>query len=360
MRVLRRVAVFVVLPLVAVTVAGYSWYRLSDTGRDARYRDKLASYCRNLLPEAESAVFTGHSESGLGHEEHHAEREGLRWESCDVARLHLTIGEIADTVTATDSGTYTGASAGFLSRLRGDADELPIALGGGWEGYTDLRNTAVVMGCTNRQASVVVSATAERGLDDVDAAREVGRLVTATAIRAARHYGCDAKHGGPIPELAQPATESPTETARHSGSARDADGTCTGIPVQTVADTGEVNWTKQTGGTGNLPVEECALGKTAGLDEAAYWFQANYGPYAQRLRTAPDARNGYRTDADAGLSRNEAWATARCPGHTARTLFSVVATEYADPKAPFLKASLRAFAENAAERHGCTDLRLPH
>src|SRR4051812_9883772 len=127
MRVLRRGALFVVLPLVAVTLAGDSWYRLSDTGRGARYPDKLARYCQTLLPEAESAVFTDHSESGLGHDEHHADREGLRWESCDVAHLHLTIGDIADTIT----DTYSGTPDGFLSRLRGDADELPIALGGG-------------------------------------------------------------------------------------------------------------------------------------------------------------------------------------------------------------------------------------
>src|SRR5262245_18702697 len=60
MPVSRRVGRYVVLPLVVITVAVFGWYRLSDTGRDWRYRDKLAGYCQGLIPEAESAVFTDH------------------------------------------------------------------------------------------------------------------------------------------------------------------------------------------------------------------------------------------------------------------------------------------------------------
>ena len=346
MLVLRRVGLFGVLPLVVIAVVAFGWYRLSDTGRDWRYRDKLAGYCQGLIPEAESAVFTDHEPSGLGHDVHHAGSDGLREESCDVADLRLIIGDVADTLT------NHGIPAGFFSVLRRDSNELPMALGGGWEGYTDLRNTGVVLACTNRHASVLVSAVPDESLADPGEARQVARLVTATAVRAARHYDCDAEHGGPVPPVSRPAGEMPPESIG---------GTCAGIPVKTVVDTGEVNWIKETDGSGNSPVEECVLGKTGGFPAAAYNYQANYGPYAQRLRTAPDdIPHGYDMDADFGRSRDDAWATALCPGHTARALFSVDATEYADPTAPFLTASLRAFAERAVKRHGCTDLRLPH
>lgn len=347
MRALRRAGLFVVLPLVVIAVATFGWYRLSDTGRG--YQDKLAGYCQGLIPEVESAVFTDHEEKALRYDEHHVDGDGLRWESCDVDDLRLTIGDVGDTLV--NSGTIHGFFTLLRDGLDGN-DEIPMAIGGGWEGYTDLRNTGVVLGCTNRHASVVVSAVSNGSLTDAQA-RQAARLVTATAARAARHDGCAAESGGPIPPLPQPAKEMSTETIG---------GTCAGIPVRTVVDTGEVNWVKETAGSGSQPVEGCTLGRTVAFSSAAYHFQADYGPYAQALRTdphGPGESTVYRTGADSGRSRDHAWATARCPGHGARALFSVSATEYADPTARFLTAALRAFAEHAVQRHGCTDLRLP-
>ncbi|MFF0526227.1 hypothetical protein ACFYTC_46685 [Actinomadura nitritigenes] len=347
MRTLRRAALFVVLPLVVITAAVFGWYRLSDAGRGGRYQHKLADYCQGLVPEAESAVFTDRNEKALWYDEHHSLAQ--RWETCDVGDLRLTIGDVSDTLI------NTGNPNGFFALLRdgldGGTDELPMAIGGGWEGYTDLSNTGVVLGCTNRQASVVVSAVS-RSLTQAQA-RQAARLVTATAVRAARRYDCDATYGGPIPPVPQPAKEMPPKTIG---------GTCAGIPVKMVVDTGEVNWIKETAGSGTSPVEGCILGRTVAFSSAAYHFQADYGPYALGLRTAADGTGGsgiYRTGVDAGRSRGHAWATARCPGHAPRAIFSVSATEFAAPTARFLTASLRAFAEHAVQRHSCTDLRLP-
>jgi hypothetical protein len=143
-------------------------------------------------------------------------------------------------------------------------------------------------------------------------------------------------------------------------STRHIGGTCAGIPVKTVVETGEVNWIKMTEG-GASPVEECVLGRTVAFSSAAYHYQADFGPFAQRMRTTPRGADGshFSMNTAFGLDRDGAWATARCPGHTARALFYVDATEYADPKPAFLTASLRAFAEHSVERHHCTDLRLP-
>ncbi len=84
MPVLRRVGLFGVVPLVVIAVAAFGWYRLSDTGRDWRYRDRLAGFCQGLVPEAESAAFTGHDQSLLGRDRSVPEHDGLRWERCEL------------------------------------------------------------------------------------------------------------------------------------------------------------------------------------------------------------------------------------------------------------------------------------
>lgn len=338
---MRRVGLFGVVPLVVIAVAAFGWYRLGDTGRDWRYRHELAGFCRGLVPEAESAAFTGRETSRLGRDQYTAE-DGLRWDRCDVAGLDLNVADVADALT------NTGSPAAFFTLLHRNSDEPPVALGGGWEGYTDLRNTAVVLPCANRPASVLVSAVPREPLPGPAEARQAGRLVTATAVRAARRHGCAARPGGPVPPVSSPDGETLPENA---------DGTCAGIPVATAVDRGEVNWIKKTDGSGSAPVEECVLGKTVAFSAAAYTFQANYGPYAQRLRSGRGV--GYGGEGDSGGSSTNAWATARCPGHTARAVFVADATEYAAPAESFLKDSLRAFAEHAVRRHGCTDLRLP-
>lgn len=80
-------------------------------------------------------------------------------------------------------------------------------------------------------------------------------------------------------------------------------------------------------------------------------------PAGSRRRSgSDDGSGGHRRDAGADL--RHAWASAAC-GKGARALFTVNATEYAAPPRGYLASALRAFAERAAKRHGCTDLKLP-
>ncbi|MFI6350154.1 hypothetical protein [Streptomyces sp. NPDC050560] len=343
-RWVRRAGLYGVLPLVVLAVAAFGWYRFSDTGRDHRYRARLADFCQGLIPEAESAVLTGHDEGGLGHDFHDGGPGEPVLDDCEVAGLRLAIGDVADRFT------NTGGGAGVMTLLGpAGSDHLPVPLGGGWRGYTDLDSTGVVLPCGNRHSTVVVSATSDGSHTTGQArARQVARLVTATAVRAAERRHCEAKPGGEVPRVPGPAGEMPPESAT---------GTCRGIPVQPVVDTGEVGWLKETDAGGTAPVERCELGRTVAFSSVAYSFEADYGVYAQRLRSRPDEEGDFGPPA--GRERARAWATARCPGHTARALFLVDATEYADPKAGYLTSALRAFAERAAERHGCTGLRLP-
>lgn len=339
MKVIRRVALYVVLPLALAVVAGYSWYRLSDTGKGWRYEDKLATYCDGLIPYEQSVVFTDlDTESGLSFDTDHGTSD-LRSNYCKVADIYLTIGEIPD---GADNRRHGGSDV-FDELRTGSWDTLPMALGSGWHGYTDMESTGIVLTCDNKEASVVVSALADESHASPGGARKVAELVAATAVKAADRWSCEAERGGRIPPLPAPSGEVNPSTAAE---------TCRGIPY---AD--EVHWVKEAKATGTAPLERCVLGETKARDEDLYHLEAAFGPYAQRLRSTPSEAGGLNRDA--GSDRNRAWATAKCPGYGPRALFTITTTEYAYPEGDFLRESLDAFAKRSAKQHRCTDLKLP-
>ncbi|WP_406253437.1 hypothetical protein OH786_33630 [Streptomyces atratus] len=337
---MRRIALYAVVPLVLVLAIGYGWYRMSDTGKRWRYEDRLATYCEGLLPVAESAALTSYSiDPGLpGDRTGGADDD--RWDECGVADTRLLIALIPH--EAVRNRSLFGDP---LSMLRnGDSDHLPVAVGGDWQGYTDFRDTGVVLNCTNRPASLVVAVRADESHENSTETRQIARLATATAERAADRWSCDAPHGTGVPPIPMPA-DSPTPG--------NATGTCAGVPVP---GDDSVDWHRETTAPGTALMETCALGETKARDEELYWFGTAFGPYAQRLRTADDDPGSYH--GDAGADRHSAWASAAC-GAGPRALFTVNDTEYAAPPRGYLRTALRAFAERAAQRHGCTDLKLP-
>jgi hypothetical protein len=339
MKVVRRLTLFVALPLTLVLAAGCGWYRWSDTGKRWRYEDKLASYCDGLIPYAESAVFTDlDTEVGLSRDLKH-EAGDDSFHSCQVADMRVTIGLIAD-----DAAN----SAGFnmFDMLHTNAsDHLPVALSGGWQGYTDLRNTGVVLPCGNKSASLVVSIAADESHENPAEARAMGELAVATARKAADRWSCKAKFGGQIPKVSTSAEHTLPESAA---------GTCKGLPLRDAMD---VDWVEETKASGTAPLETCVLGEAEASEADLYYLDASFGPYAQRLRTAsydPDGLNG-----NAGIGKKRAWATASCPGTAVRALFSIEATVYSLRTKSVLLSTLSAFAERSAARHGCTDVKLP-
>ncbi|MFD8201554.1 hypothetical protein [Streptomyces sp. NPDC059701] len=342
MTVVRRVGLYCVLPLVLALTAAYIWYRQSDTGRGWRYEDKLASYCGGLIPYDESAVFTGlDTEAGLSRDGEYGYGAD-RFRSCQVADLTVSVGLIP--ADAAVSGTRDG----MLSMLGGGSpDRLPVALGGGWRGYTDLRNTGVVLPCAGKDASLVVSVAGDASHENAEEGRAVGRLAAAVAREAAETESCETTFGGAIPELSLPKGK----TALLSAS-----GTCAGIRIPDSAPDDWIDWIEETEASDGAPLERCLLGETGGRDEVLYSLNASFGPYAQRLR--PDAGD----DEDwpqPRLTRDSALATATCPGSTVPAVFSIGATVYAAPTREFLASALHTFAERSAKRHGCTGLRLP-
>ncbi|MEV2217935.1 hypothetical protein AB0H86_42015 [Streptomyces sp. NPDC050997] len=338
MKVVRRVTLFGVLPLVLVLAAGYGWYQWSDTGKGWRYEDKLASYCDGLIPYAESAVFTDlNTEVGLSRDLKH-EAGDESFDSCAVADMRVTVGLVAD-----DSANSVGFN--MLDMLHTDSsDYLPVALGGGWQGYTDMRNTAVVLPCQNTSASLVVSIATDESHEDVAEARAMGELAAATARKAAEHWSCEGTFGGRIPKVSLPAEHTFPDSAA---------GTCEGVPSRALP----FEWVMETTGSSSAPLERCALSDTMDSEVPSYYLDASFGPFAQRLRTTSDDLDGM--NGNAGIEDDMAWGTASCPGTAVRALFSIEATQNAAPTKSTLLSSLRPFAERSAARHRCTDVELP-
>ncbi|UUN25491.1 hypothetical protein [Streptomyces sp. FIT100] len=335
MKVIRRLALYVALPLTVAAVAGHGWYQFSDTGKRWRYEDRLATYCQGLIPPEESAVITGYDTvEGLPNDVHHGGSDG--YELCWVGRRNaLTIARIPASARDDDG------RRGVFDLLRPSASKTPpLPLGGGWQGYTNLKSAAVVLECTNQDASVVVSSASAGGGAADGATTE---LVAATAVRAADRWGCAADPGGPLPKLPDPPAEK---------SPLDAEGTCAGIPMRGMD---MIHWIRETtSSAGTAPLESCVLGETKARAEELFVLSARFGPLAQARASDTDP------DGDAGHVGVSFWATAKCPGADARALFTISTTAYVHENADaFARSALSAFAERASAQRGCTDLRLP-
>ncbi|CAL9590704.1 hypothetical protein LMJ38_32540 [Streptomyces sp. R1] len=338
MRALRRVGLFGALPLVLALTAAYVWYRGSDTGRGWRYQDKLASYCGGLIPYDESAVFTGlNTDVGLSRDAEHGYGED-RFRSCRVADLTVSVGLVRADAVRSD------VSPGMLNVLdSGSSEHPPTALGGGWHGYTDLRDTGVVLPCANKDASVVVSVAADASHENGEESRAVAELATAVAREAAGRRSCETTFGGRIPELSLSKGQTAPEAAS---------GTCEGIRIPEAQ---WVDWIHESEASDSAPLERCLLGETKARDEVLYSLEASFGPYAQRLRSADHDEHW----PEPGITHGSAQATASCSDGTVPAVFRIRATVYAAPTEQFLRSALRTFAERSAVRHGCTNLELP-
>lgn len=350
MRALRRWAPFLVLALILAVGTGYGWYRMSDTAKGWRYEESLKTFCEGLIPYEESAGITGKDGASLEHDYRMGGSQG-DYDSCSLAGLELDIGRIPGSARDSDSPDVFDR----LDEYPGDVP--PIPLGGGWRGYTDFANTAAVLPCDNKDGAVVVTAhygnyDADR-VDPYDASdmewpHDIAELVTATAVRAAERWDCDAKAGGSIPRLPVPAVwESPVDAA----------GTCAGLPLR---DQEWVEYIKDAPASGRAPLERCVLGEIKDGGLPLLTLEAAFGPYAQRLRGHDPYGDTFKHGA--GGAEGSYWATARCPGYGPRAVFRIDPASELDVDNrvdEFAGEALAAFAERRVRQHGCTDLTLP-
>ncbi|MFJ8645077.1 hypothetical protein ACIRNI_02955 [Streptomyces sp. NPDC093546] len=334
MKALRRWAVWIGVPLALATLAGYGWYQLSDTGKRWRYESKLETYCGGVLPYEETV-----SLAGMGHEralphDIRLDRGDHGYDWCKVAGLYVTVSRLPARVPFTDTDWEH-----YLPEE--DAKALPIPLGGGWRGFTDLTNTAVVLPCRNRDTTLVVTAVQ----DYAHRPGKIAELVTATAAKAAERWDCDTTPGGPLPPIPKPLQDTLPSAAQ---------GTCSGLPFTLEK---HVTSVAEAPSSDAAPLEICVLKdeinyRTA---EEVYRLEAAFGPYAaNRHAQAP-----YLTEEPAGGSEEDYWASARCPDDIFRAIFRIRAQTRETNNPGFAKAALIAFAKRAAQQHGCTDLKLP-
>ncbi|MGW6544936.1 hypothetical protein ACWGBH_19070 [Streptomyces massasporeus] len=229
---------------------------MSDTGKGWRYKEKLATYCEGLIPYEESAVFTGlNTESGLARDEHQRFSDS-RFYSCRVSDMTMTIGLIADDAVNSRQDEFE-----MLDTLHSSAsDTPPKPLDGGWQGYTDLHNTGVVLPCKNRPASVVVSIAGDESHENPREAREVGELAVATARNASVHWSCKTNFGGRIPSISGPTTEKYPSSAM---------GTCKGIHI-TGHESLYIDWIKESKASDTTPLEICTFGEFGANSEPVH------------------------------------------------------------------------------------------
>ncbi|MEU7283253.1 hypothetical protein AB0A69_31435 [Streptomyces sp. NPDC045431] len=308
MKVVRRWALWIAGPLALATLAGYGWYRLSDTGKRWRYESKLEMYCDGVLPYEETVSLTGMDHERVLPYDRRDDRGDHGYDFCKVAGLYVTVSRLPARVPFTDSDWER-----FLPEK--DAEALPLPLGGGWRGFTDLTNTAVVLPCRNRDTTLVVTAVQ----DYAHKPGKIAELVTATAAKAAERWDCDTTPGGPLPPVSKPLQDKVPSAAQ---------GTCSDLPFTLEK---HVTSVAEAPSSDAAPLEICVL-----KDEAPYL-----------------------TEEPAGGSEEDYWASARCPDDIFRAIFRIRAQTRETNNPGFAKAALVAFAKRAAQQHGCTDLKLP-
>ncbi|MFC8825688.1 hypothetical protein ACFT9I_10065 [Streptomyces sp. NPDC057137] len=342
--------------LVLVLLAGWIWWEKSGTPERWRYEEAVQTFCGGLPAHEKSAQFEGlrtgtnlSSDTTLGPDAY----------SC---RLGVAPAEV--TVARLGAGKYeTLDLERVLPHFSGSLSPVPLT--GGWRGAIDGGSVRVLVDCRDSEDRVAVTVGSylnETGHEETEArqASEDGwldsdlfwaRFAVATAVKAAAKWDCDAEAGKPLRAL-PPTVVEPEPVAG-------ADGTCAGLPFSRDKRLEEMEETRVGGGS---VYETCRVIASDYFD-APYVFTARFGPDVLLGRNVADVN----TEAAAGVGVHGAWASAECPGDAERARFTaIVPLEAATVWLPGEKGeetfglpAFREFAERSAERHGCTDLRLP-
>ncbi|MFF3321453.1 hypothetical protein [Streptomyces sp. NPDC002889] len=236
-------------------------------------------------------------------------------------------------------------------------------LGGDWPGAFSLGGdgpqVSVALACRNRKdESLLVSSLLSGGRGDDGARRAAqARLTTATAVKAAEEFDCEASAGKETADAPDDPLGKPVPLGR-------ANGTCAALrPSAAEARKAGVPGAMESVAQKNASLTDCFLATPGG--EPGYRLSAAYGPLAKAFRELAPPR--LRGEAGAGEGTSYAWATARCPGSAERAVFTLWRVH--DPQknsfavkkgsASFESAALKAFAGQSAAAQGCSDLRLP-
>ncbi|MEJ8661434.1 hypothetical protein [Streptomyces sp. MS1.AVA.4] len=342
--------------LVLVLLAAWIWWRESETAARWRQAEAMETFCGGVLAYERSPLFEGLPPSTKLLTDHKVGRDG---HGCVMGRTRAQV-----TAALLPAGDPGGRNAERVLPPPFRGDLLPVPLTGGWRGAADGDSVRVLLSCRDSQdlVSVTVDQYLPRISHEAQDARQEGRgewlpedlywarFATATAVKASEHWGCEADKGRPLRALPSFSGAEPLAGAN---------GTCAGLPF---AVDERLDTLSETVTSSSALYEACQVGALSHFD-GRYWFLARFGAYAtrDRDRVLPDDAR------DAGVGDHLLWGSARCPGHTERALFTAeIPPEAATVWMPGKKGketfgmpAFREFAERSAERHGCTDLRLP-
>ncbi|MGW6237572.1 hypothetical protein [Streptomyces sp. NPDC055094] len=344
--------------LALVLLAAWIWWRESDTGDRRRFEETMKTFCGGLLAHEKSSLFEGLQPHTSLANDRSVARDA---QYCQVNRTEVTVALLrAEDNEFRDWEEVLPSFGGSL---------LPVPLTGGWRGAADGGSVRVLLPCRGTDDVVAVTTGSYLSMtsseeDTERRARKDGwldgdlywaRFATATAVKASARWGCEAEKGDAVRSLPAVRGDSTSTTS--------AKGTCAGLPFGRDERLDTV-W--ETGTSAAAVYERCEVGAYHYFDER-YEFTARFGPYAWKAQG--DSRDGSLGESReaAGADSRGQWASARCPGHSGRALFTGhVPVEAATVWLPGEKGeetfglpAFREFAERSAKRHGCTDLRLP-
>ncbi|MET9290777.1 hypothetical protein [Streptomyces sp. NPDC003077] len=245
-------------------------------------------------------------------------------------------------------------------------------VGYGWRGsvvsneeIVPVMRGAVELTCRNKSGERLLVATSQRGLTMDEAASDQYRTrfaqaLTGTATNAAKKFGCDAELGKPVERV--PSTAPYLELA--SKPLDRATGVCAPLAGMT-PDARRQNAPLAAGSPKDPDslAEDCFLirGKGKRQFESVFRFMALYGRAAENIGKSEDGFDRY--PGASGQRETATWATAQCPDHR-KALYLAGTVGRGEPAVPseadeFERKALRAFAQQSANEHGCTNLRTP-
>ncbi|GAA1929713.1 hypothetical protein [Streptantibioticus ferralitis] len=240
-----------------------------------------------------------------------------------------------------------------------------VPVGQGWQGsvvFGDPAQAAVLLGCSNKatqslMVSVEMGNTSGTPFDSPGKRAQFAQTTTDIAARAAKTFGCTAKLGDTVSNIAAAPQNSPRSVAQ-------AQGTCeAAVSHATQAQRLGMTAVFEAPNDPNTPVEDCFLNDSSG--STLYRLTALYGPFAHYLGDSA----GYSTMGRPSGSWNTggwAWGSAQCPGDLSQASYTLAAAQKATggflvnkPDPSFEDSLLHDFATASAKRHGCTKPDLP-
>ncbi|MEU0846233.1 hypothetical protein ABZ370_43290 [Streptomyces sp. NPDC005962] len=364
----RRLSIGSAITVCLVAIAGGTFY---FTGGYAKWRDgrSLNEACGGVVPKDEART-------GFGSDHVRAESDTTRYfpggEDGRITNCYVEDPDNGKTITVDmhwSSQAERVASAikhDSLTAVGGGA----VPMGRGWPGTVvsdEGLYGGMELGCRNKKGeSLLVSTYAFDNLLDPanpgEGRAAFARVTSGIAKSADEKFNCDAPSGNVIKKIAPNPPQNPTPVAQ-------AEGTCSAVAklnlkghkLESVAEA-PVDPTS--------PAEDCYLNNAKG--EPAYRLTALYGSFAKNVRDKSSSFElhdslGAGEDSGADAKTHRAYGNARCPEGLGTGLYTLSGLSWRTQGEPSLKkpdpaferATLKAFAQQSAKRHGCSGLQTP-